>query len=146
VQFTKPRCPECGERPANIEERMLTNMRLMPMPTEGEYAYTGEYDDDCESVEPNIVNGQVALYCDNEHQWHSAIVGQEGGADDQTLMAMATLAVHKMSVRWSYHKKAWVASMLHVETGNECQFVAPTPTEAIEGAHKKATTARKAKK
>lgn len=149
MRFIIPHCPECGQLAEKIEERMLTTYELEVVSDEGEvpqFEYTGEYDDDGESAEPNVIDGTVHVECVHGHAWRTAIEGQPAPdlrtAEHKALMA---LAANKMSLRWSYHKNAWVASMLHFETGNECQFVCESPEGAIAGAHKKATTPRKAK-
>lgn len=156
MRLFTPQCPECGERACHIEETMLCQYEIgqfenvqHPDPASEEFDYTGQYEDYGDTAQPNIVEGTVAVKCHNGHEWRTIInTGHEQPLPTLSVEAKAiiTLTDNKMSLRWSYHKKAWVASMLHVETGNECQYVCAGPEGAIAGAHKKATTPRKAKK
>lgn len=151
MRLLTPQCPTCGERASQIEETMLCKYEIGEFENgpEGHFDYTGEYEDFGDTAQPHIVEGTVEVECPNGHDWRTAI---ETGSEQPApvvlveVRAMQTLIENKMSVRWSYHKKAWVASMLHFETGNECQFVCAGPEGAIMGAHKKATTPRKARK
>lgn len=125
---------------------MLVNYEIEAFDDEAPdvFDYTGEYEDFADTAQPYIVEGTVKVYCPEGHDWRTAVVtGPE--QPKPTLPAIETLTAHKMAVRWSHHKQAWVATMLRADNGREVQFVAPTPAGAIEGAHAKATAVKVAR-
>jgi hypothetical protein len=143
MKLAKPCCPECGQHATTLIEHMLTECAILfDEPTET-FEYTGEYEDDIETVEPVVADdGTVEVACPDRHTWHTAL--EYAGLPEPK--GLALLTAHKMAVRWSHHKQAWVATMLRPDNGREVQFVAPTPAEAIEGAHAKATKTKEAAK
>ncbi|MFO0898981.1 MAG: hypothetical protein U0836_16275 [Pirellulales bacterium] len=143
MKLATPCCPECGNPATRLIEHMLTECEIKYDEPTGTFEYTGEYEDDIETVEPVVADdGTVGVECDELHTWRTAI--EYAGLPEPK--GLALLTAHKMAVRWSYHKQAWVATMLRPDNGREVQFVAVTPAEAIEGAHAKATKAKEAAK
>lgn len=142
MKLAKPRRPECGQPAAALIEHLLTECALdFDAPT-GTFEYSGQYEDDIETVEPLVADdGTVEVVCPDRHIWRTAL--EDAGLPEPK--GLALLAAHKLSVRWSYHKNLRVASMLRPDNGREVQFAADTPAEAIEGAHAKATKPRKEK-
>lgn len=147
MKLGTPECPHCGEPACHIEETMLCRYEIGQFENvehqdaaTGQYDYTGEYEDFSDTAQPHMVDGTVEVACHNRHTWRTTIEGHDEPKEGTAAWIIATMTTHRMAVRWSYHKRAWVGSMLHVETGNECQFVADSIGLAVQGAHKKATT------
>lgn len=76
MKLAEPRCPECGEHACTIEETMLVNYEigLFDDTPEGEFEYTGEYEDFADTAQPHIVEGTVKVYCPEGHDWRTALL------------------------------------------------------------------------
>ncbi|MGE0454247.1 MAG: hypothetical protein AB7Q30_12000 [Vicinamibacteria bacterium] len=74
MRFETPRCPVCDGSAGALLESMLVHQEIEAGP-DGEFEYTGGYQDFFESIEPVEEAGQWTLVCaeDPLHEWLSQV-------------------------------------------------------------------------
>ena len=70
MKLATPCCPECGNPATRLIEHMLTECEIKYDEPTGTFEYTGEYEDDIETVEPVVADdGTVGVECDGVVGW-----------------------------------------------------------------------------
>ena len=71
MKYKPDRCPECGQEPAYILERLLGLAMLEP-DDQGGYDYTGDTEVLWDEQDTIIdFKGRVALQCSKYHEWEA---------------------------------------------------------------------------
>lgn len=70
MRFKPSKCPECGEPPEGMREK-LYGLALLTGSDELGFDYAGETEVDWDSQETVVEGGLVTLQCANAHAWHA---------------------------------------------------------------------------
>ena len=72
MRLTITSCPKCEAPPVYILESMLVHYDI-ELSKDGEFDYTGQSEDFCETAEPVQCDGKVTVGCQDGHEWQTPV-------------------------------------------------------------------------